>query len=559
MNDSDPWFRVSLWGTFRLRRRDGTRIAVSSKKGMALLAMLATAPDGERTRSWLRDQLWGSRGRQQAQQSLRRELVALRPLLQSPAGNALSADGERLRLDPALCRLDRSDQRSGAAFLEGFDIPGEEGFEDWLREERGRSAPQATGTEATPLEPLVDVAQPAPGFGGRPAIAVVPIRNETADEQLRYWAEGLSEDIIQLLSRLRWLPVIAESTMVHVAGVEDSSLGVARAVGAGYVLRGRIVGPEAEPALHLSLLEATRGQLLWSESFRLKAQNAAHLVSELVGHVVAILASRIENAEQLRTLDRSLDALEPHELIWRARYHMKRLTRADAAIAREALAHAAQLFPLSPEVLVQQSWAMAWDVWAQRRPRQDIERFRALAERARDIDPFDARSYMLLGMADLWLRRYDTARELLREALRLNPSLINAHGNLGSTLYLSDSPAEALVPLRTGLRLSPYDTEAFYLMGELAMSHLMIGEHEQAVEQANAAVSRRRAYLYAHVIKITALGALDDRDAARLALANLRLVRPAFSPAELDWIPFRDRSWLDRLKDGLARAGQTGG
>jgi TolB-like protein len=556
MNDINQGLRLALWGTFRLHRRDGQRLTISSRKGMALLAMLATAPDGERTRSWLQDRLWGSRGKVQAQQSLRRELAGLKTLLGPQDPPLLTSTAERVKLDLRCVEIDRSDQELGATFLEGLDIPGEEGFEDWLRGERAGTAIQtgmAQHAEHLP-SPIVDVHAPTPGFGGKPALAIMPLDNDTDDPEVGYWAEGISEDLIELLSRLRWLPVIATSTMAQVAPFDSSSMGIGQIVGAGYILRGRIARDRSGHRLHLQLVESARGHILWSDQFALTPDDPAQVLGDLVHRVVAILSLHIESAEQLKSLDKPLEALASHELIWRSRFHMKRFTKLDAQIARDALAQAQSLFPNSPEVLIQLGWAKAWDVWAGRLPSSEIDEFRSIALRARDCDPFDGRAYMLLGMADLWQRRFATARNMLEEAVRLNPSLINAYGNLGSVSYLSGEPERALAPLTTGLRLSPYDAVAFYMVGELAVSYLMLGDFEKAIESANGALSRRPAYFYAHLIKITALDCLGDRTGANAALANFRSVRPNFTGREIDWVPFKDEEWPQRFRDAMSRA-----
>lgn len=522
---------------------------------MALLAMLATAPDGERTRGWLQDRLWGSRGRVQAQQSLRRELTQLRRLLDFPEGCLIHSDAERVRLNLDQCEVDDSDMRLGATFLEGFDIPGEDGFEEWLRERRQSTVtPAARSIQRLPDLPrsVIDVGLPAPGFGGRPAIAVIPLLDETGHPDHEYWADGVTDELVQRLSRLRWLPVIASSTMAEVATLDQASSAIGRMVGAGYVLRGRVINGRDGPALTLNLVETVRGQILWSESFSLAPDGTSDPLATLTAQIVAILTSRIENEEQVRVIDRPIESLAAQEIVWRARWHMKRFTRSDAAIARGLLEQALDAYPNSAEVLTQYGWALAWDAWSQRLSERDIGKFRTIAMRARDADPFDGRAYMLLGMADLWLRRFDTAGGLLEEAVRLNPSLINAWGNLGSFHYLAGHPDKALAPLHAGLRLSPYDTEAFYLMGELAMAYFMLGEFENAIEHANLSLARRPAYSHAHVIKINALRALGDADAADAARRHLLTRKIHFDESYIDWLPFKDLSWPRRLKQGLS-------
>src|SRR5262245_36490940 len=84
MPEMTPRYSLNVVGSFSLRRFDGVRINISSKKGRALIALLAMARDGERSRAWLQDKLWGSRQLDQAQSSLRQELTNLRKLLSQP-------------------------------------------------------------------------------------------------------------------------------------------------------------------------------------------------------------------------------------------------------------------------------------------------------------------------------------------------------------------------------------------------------------------------------------------------------------------------------------------
>ena len=145
MGATEPAFALRLLGAFRLDAPGAQRVDISSKRGQALIAMLATAGGGERTRSWLQNRLWGSRGNDQAQASLRRELSNLKKAVNRPGAELLKADYNRVWIDLALVQVDlrELDRPPGSELLEGLDIAGEDGFEDWLREERGRIASRA--------------------------------------------------------------------------------------------------------------------------------------------------------------------------------------------------------------------------------------------------------------------------------------------------------------------------------------------------------------------------------------------------------------------------------
>lgn len=523
---------------------------------MALVAMLATAPGGERTRIWLQDRLWGSRGRQQAQQSLRRELTELRGLFADREAPMIDADRDRVRLDMGRILLVQEDRRSNALFLDGFDISGEEGFEEWLREERQREAALASiapGLAALPHS-VVDVRLPAPGFDGRPALAVLPFINASGRGGIDFWLDGVADELSDRLANLRWLPIIAASSMAAINHPGIEATRVRQLVGADYSLSGQLSWQDSAPSLKLRLMDGENGQQLWSDTFAIPDGVTRELLDELFAPIVSQLASQIDSRMQHKVIERQIEGLTIDERVWRARWHMKRLTRQDSEIAMSLLEEAVRERPNAADVLVALAFAQAWRVWTRRSSATDIEAFRSVAQRARDADPYDARAYLLLGIAEMWHHRLDPAEGLFREAIALNPSLANAHGHLGSNYSLGGDPERSFVSLRTALRLSPFDTEAFHQLGELALANFMLGRMAEAVENADYSLARRPAYFYAHVIKINALDAQGDARAAAEAHRRLMAVKPGFSPDDLEWLPFRDRSWVDKLKSGVWRA-----
>ena len=185
---------LGLLGPFRLLRPEGERIEIPSKKGVAGGAMLAMARDGERTRGWLQDKLWGKRQHAEGRGSLRRELSNLRKLLNRNA-ELLICTRDRVRLHLDLIEVDarlEPEQSLAGEFLEGLDIAGEDGFEEWLREQRNALAraareaiPFAGAPAAAPPLPahIVDTSRPPIGFEGSAALAVMPFLNMTGDAQ----------------------------------------------------------------------------------------------------------------------------------------------------------------------------------------------------------------------------------------------------------------------------------------------------------------------------------------------------------------------------------------
>jgi TolB-like protein/Tfp pilus assembly protein PilF len=556
-------------GAFRLSGSDGRRVDIASRKGIALLAMLAMSEHGERSRAWLQDRLWGSRGPNQAQGSLRNELLSLRRLVNNGGAELLVCARDRIALNLEEVAVDaRRVLVPGAAeeppsfladseFLEGLDIPGEDGFEDWLRDQRRLMAEQTAAQPAPRALPvrIVDVSTPAPGFGGRPALAVLPFQNLTGDPENDYLAEGLSEELIGRLARLRWLPVISRGSSFAFRGGQDvDHAAIGRQLGAKYLFEGRLRRMDESFTLGVELSEAASRRVLWSHRLEQPLIRSREVQTEIIASLVGALDTRIDAAEQIYVpRDPEPDA-SVSDLIWRGRWHVNRLTRADAARARELFDRALEIEPHSTEALIQMAWALARWIWAERRPREDAMRLRGLAQRAINADPEDGRAYLVAGAAEMFLRRSERAKALLRRARELNPSLAESHSVLGDALCWNAEPELALESLRAALRLSPNDTMAFAMLSNMATAHWMLGALPEAVDHAEQSIVRQPGFWYAHAVKIAALADMGDGAEAGRAYADLLATKPRFSVDAVDWVPFVDRSWNTKLKRRLSQA-----
>jgi TolB-like protein len=549
-------FNLNLFGPFRLCGQDGRRINVSSKKSQALIAMLAVSGSGERTRTWLQSQLWGSRAAAQAQASLRSELLSLRALLASGEVQVLTSDKNVVRLELSLIKVDARDLDGGAIdrgqFLEGIDIPGEEGFEEWLREERARVAARAKSAVIAPPSSATPVLAsiPTAEFEALPALAVLPFVNLSGAPELAYQAEGLSEDLIDRLSRLRWLPIIARSSSFGISQDEADPRAIGKRLGARYLLEGRLRDDAGVMTLAASLVDTETGQMVWSNKLRLDAASPAAL-EELLTSLSLTLGAKIDQQEQARAMRKPQSDLNVRDLIWRGRWHLNRFTKEDSAAAKACFAEALNQEPNSPEAIIQMTNAMLWDSWALRRSDYDVKQVRQMAQKAIIADFDDARGHMMAGIAESFLRQPIRAKAFLQRAIELNPSLFFAHSYLGSALYLNDEPEAALEQLNLAIRLSPNDQHLFQVLGEVGICHLMLGNYEQAIEFSDAAIMRRASYRFSHVVKINAFAHAGDRDGARQAYQDLVTANPKFDESQIDWVPFCNSKWNDFLKQGL--------
>jgi tetratricopeptide (TPR) repeat protein len=162
-----------LIGPFAIERAGGMNVALYGKRAKALLALLALAPNGTRSRKWLQSKLWSTRGEEQGAASLRQELFELRKSLRNAGLEVLTADRELVQLDLKSIDLDYSNDRSRSAstddLLEGLDIRDPE-FEEWLREQRSKwrrllAEQSSAPTRSTAGEPNNHLAASRPCIG----------------------------------------------------------------------------------------------------------------------------------------------------------------------------------------------------------------------------------------------------------------------------------------------------------------------------------------------------------------------------------------------------------
>ncbi len=530
-----PRLRIGLHGPFRMLDAAGNRIELPSRKGMALIAMLALVPRHEHTRDWLRRMLWGRVDEEQAQASLRKELSRLRQRLESVAPDLVQARGRRVWLDAAA--YDLMPAEPGQMLLEGLDIPGAEPFADWIAQQRA-DAPHR---------------QPA-GFSvprAAASLAVLPFTNESGDSAADYLAAGIGDELAGRIAQLRWLKVIGSGDSFPIDGSE-AALDAGRRLGAAFVFGGRLRKLGNGWQLAGRLIDTSDGSLMCAPSLDLANPQESNAFLPIIDQLVAMLAVQLDDAERDRAATLSSDALAVNDLIWRGRWHQNRLARPDLDAAAGYFDQARVAAPQSANAAIEWAQNFGYRLWSQRAGPDDIAAFGEAARRAVELDRRDGRAHMLVGIAEMWQRRMEPAETWLRQAVDLCPSLAMAHEQLGTLHLLAGRPAVAVDWLDTALRLSPHDFHRFFRHGELALAMLLQGEWEAAQRHASIATALQPGYWHAHVIVINALWRSGDGAGAAAALAALKAARPTFNIGHIDWIPFRSAVWNDWLKEPLA-------
>ena len=371
------------------------------------------------------------------------------------------------------------------------------------------------------------------------------------------WAGGITEDLIDRLSRLRWIPVIAMASTGDAGVSELTSSAVGALVGASYVVRGQLTTRDDGLDLQVSLFDAKRTQLLWSVRRPLEGGVTHAALGALAQGIVANLDAYVDTAEQALVikprrrrsrhrrdgLARALASRPPHP---RGRRDRRRSAPALAAGEAELRGGADPVGARQGMVDLVQAGAPGRDRgYAGARPSRGCGR---RIRRARLPPHGDGRDVAAQPRPRPEpVRRCDPAESQPSVRIRAVRQQPLSGGAPGRGFRSAGDGIAPEPPGRAGVLRPRGD-------GDLAL-HARRARAGSRVHR-NCRWHAGPAYSFAHVIRINCLVAAGRRDEARRALADLMRARPQFVATELEWLPFADRHWIEGLKRGLDAAGE---
>jgi TolB-like protein len=405
------------------------------------------------------------------------------------------------------------------------------------------------GSAATPEQPTVPAtALPLPD---KPSIAVLPFTNMSGDPEQEYFADGMVEEIITALSRIRWLFVIARNSSFTYKGQAVDVKQVGRELGVRYVLEGSVRKGGNRVRITGQLIDAVTGTHLWADRFDGSLEDVFELQDQVASSVAGIIEPALQAAETARSAGRPTDDLTAYDLHLRAaamvrsskRQIPEALRLLEQAIARDprygpALAWAAgccyrllfddrsedpaadrlkgtdfarralEVAGDDPGILAHAAFALAYFG-------EDIGAMMTLVDRALVLNPNFAGGWHISGTLRLWAGQPDIAIEHVEASLRLSP-----RARVGSSLLLIGAAHffgrrfdEALPKLLLAIQEDPSDPTSYR---DLAACYAHMGR----LDDAREIVARLRAITSVVIPNASPLRNAEHRE---LFLSGLRL------------------------------------
>jgi TolB-like protein len=260
-------FEDQVLDTERRELKRGADLVTLEPQVFDLLVYLVQNRDRVVSKDDLIDAVWG--GRIVSESTLTSRIAAVR--------KAVADSGDEQRLIRTVAR-------------KGIRFVGE------ARAER-QPAPSATATTRSEIGGDLKPAEPPPVVSDRPSIAVLPFQNMSGDPEQEYFADGVVEDIITALSRVRWLFVIARNSSFTYKGRPVDVKQVGRELGVRYVLEGSVRKATNRLRVTGQLVDASTGTHLWADRFEGAVEDIFSLQDQMASSVVGVLVPKLEQAE----------------------------------------------------------------------------------------------------------------------------------------------------------------------------------------------------------------------------------------------------------------------
>jgi TolB-like protein/Flp pilus assembly protein TadD len=457
-----------------------------------------------------------------------------------------------------------------AARLEGIAEPG--GIcvsEDAYRQARGRvDAP----LEDTGEQRLKNIAHPVRVYRTRPSsaapaamatlplptkpsIAVLPFQNMSGDPEQEYFADGVVDDIITALSKLRWLFVIARNSSFAYKGTAVDVKRFARELGVRYMLEGSVRKGGNRIRITAQLVDALTGNHIWADRYDGDLIDVFALQDEITSKVVAAIEPRLLEAEGVRS-QRSSEDIGAWDMTIQANFLFWRLNKIDGEAAIKILIRAVERYPdYAPahSMLAFMLLLSGYLGWSSAGP-QTNEASR-LAARAAELDDSDPWAHLALGYVAYSRRRTDEAVEEFQCALDLNPNFAAAHGYLGWALAFDGQSEQAIAHLQEAIRMSPHDPENAIFNGGLGAAHYLAGRFSEAIRFARKSLQQRSGFTGVHRLYVASLAQAGLLDEARAALERLKELQPDISIAWIEqYVPYTPGP-MAKFLEGMRKVG----
>jgi adenylate cyclase len=394
----------------------------------------------------------------------------------------------------------------------------------------------------------------SPQAGAMPAIAILPLANLGDDPTREYFADGLTQDIINALGRFSELTVMSWNAVFPHKRKPASPEEIGRSLAVSYLVEGSVRQTGDRVRVTTELVDTRDGRVLWSARLDEALADVFAMQDSITAQIVGALAVRVTQIEQRRALKKPTENLEAYDFVLRARPALQSPTRTNNVEARTLLKRAIELDPnyAAAYAALGDTYHMAASLgWAES-PSDFLDRAEELANKALSLDDSEVRARIILAHVHLFHQRYNEAAVQIERAIAINPNDARGLAGHGTVLMWSGQADAAIAALEHAHRIDP----ALSAVDRFALSlaYYLKGRYDAAIAQAELNLRTTSSANFTRIVLAAAYAQQKRVDDAAGVVATIRRVDPTFDPRTFG-NKFLNPADLEHLRDGLRKAG----
>lgn len=394
-------------------------------------------------------------------------------------------------------------------------------------------------------------------FDDLPTVAVMPFEQMGQGDDQGYFADGICEDVIAALGRIRWLRVISRNSTFSYRGQDYTIDDVTAALNARYIVTGSVRRANNQVRVVVELVDGSTGGQVWSDRYDHVLQDVFAIQDEITERIVAAVEPKVSHAEVEAALAKPSQDLSAWDYVLRATARKSENTDIGSREAVALLDKAVELDPDYARALGVRAWISIWRVhqgWDD--PHKAVEQALHDAQAAIRKDTNEIWAFVAYGFIATVVRDQHMMLHAIRRVLEINPNFALGHSYMGAGLAVMGRGEEAFPFLQKARELSPLDIQKGDFDVHDSFAHFQVADYEEAYRSAHRASLIEPEHVYPRYIMASSLAHLGYDEEAGAQVQKIKAIAPDVTLASIrSSCVFLQEEDVKRFLSGLAEAG----
>jgi TolB-like protein/predicted Zn-dependent protease len=390
----------------------------------------------------------------------------------------------------------------------------------------------------------------------KPSIAVLAFDNLTGDPEQEYFSDGITEAIINGLSKIPNLFVIARKSSFTYKGKQVKVQQVSKELGVRYVLEGSVQRSGDRVRITVQLVDAIKGHHLWSNSYDRDLKDIFTLQDEIMMKIMTALRVKLTEGEQARVWAKGVKNVQAYlKLLKGTEYYIKR-SPTNNKLAQQFFKEVIEIDPESSVAYAFLSYTHIYDriFRTGKDMKKSLQDAFEMAEKALTLDESNPDAHLALSWARMHNREHDMSIAAAERGVALSPNYALANRRLGVSLMFSERSAEAIPWIKKAMRLNPFDKAI--APASLGLAYWSSGQYDVGISVLKEVVRENPNFFQGHYYLALNYASSGQEEEARAEMKETLRINPKLSLKGVrKRLPMKKQSDRDRWLEALRKAG----